>query len=778
MTDQGDHAVEIRALRGRMSRLIEAGVRINSSLEFETVLQEVVEAAKDLTGARYGLIATVDQEGQPKDLVTSGLTQEEHRAIEHWPDGPRFFELVCGDLSAPLRVEDMPTHARSLGFSGDLMRWGSFLGTPMRHFGEHLGNFYLVEKARGQAFTDEDEETLVLFAAQAATALANARAYREERRARANLEAILETSPVAVVVFDAATGQPVSLNREAERLAAPMLDPAQSFEELLQVMTCKRGDGREFSLKEFPMVTHMDQPSRVRAEEIELSSPDGRRVRTLINATPIYGTEGEVMSMVVALQDLAPLEELERARAQFLGLVSHELRAPLMAIKGSASSLQMHTATLDPAELREYARLIDEQAEQMRALVTDLLDAGHIEAGTLSVTPIPEAVSSLIEHARSTFVSGARPHPVLVDLPSDLPPVMAERRRILQVLNNLFANATQHAPVSTPIRVSVERQGTHVAISVADEGRGITPERLSQVFKKQGVGGSDEGSGGLGLAICRGLVEAHGGRIWAESAGPGQGARFTFTLPAAIDSDSTSSIITAPNRSEADGSPLVLVLDDDPRTLRHVRDALTKAGYRVQVTGDHRELAGMIRITRPDLVLLDLMLPGTDGIELMERLPELSETSVIFISGYGREETVVKALNAGAVDYIVKPFSAAELTARVAAALHRRGQPEPITLGGLTIDFGRREVTVDGGEIELTATEFDLLRVLALNPGRVLTYESLLRQVWHGRRTKDVRVIHAYVKRLRRRLGDNADAPSYIVTERGVGYRMKDNPGR
>ena len=166
------------------------------------------------------------------------------------------------------------------------------------------------------------------------------------------------------------------------------------------------------------------------------------------------------------------------------------------------------------------------------------------------------------------------------------------------------------------------------------------------------------------------------------------------------------------------------------------------------------------------------MLPGVDGIELMGRIPELADRPVIFISGYGRDETIARALEVGAADYIVKPFSPTELTARVRAALRREADPEPFRLGGLAIDYGARRVTVDGRPIELTATEFDLLRALAVNAGRVMTHEVLLRQVWGRDGVSDSKLVRAFVKKLRRKLGDDAASPAYVTSVRGVGYRM------
>ena len=171
-------------------------------------------------------------------------------------------------------------------------------------------------------------------------------------------------------------------------------------------------------------------------------------------------------------------------------------------------------------------------------------------------------------------------------------------------------------------------------------------------------------------------------------------------------------------------------------------------------------------------MLLDLVLPDADGIELMQSVPEMSDLPVIFISAYGRDETVVRALEAGAADYIVKPFSAAELTARVRAALRRHAGAEPFALGGLAIDYEQRRVTVAGRAVHLTPTEYELLRILAINAGRVVTYASLLRQLWANGEDGDTEPVRGAVKRLRRKLGEDPASPAWIFNERGVGYRM------
>ena len=251
----------------------------------------------------------------------------------------------------------------------------------MRHRGVQVGNFFFGEKQNGPEFTAEDEEVLVLFASQAATAVANARTHRDEQRARADFEALIETSPVGVLVFDARSGRLVSINREARRLAEGLRTAGRPAEELMQVATCRFADGREIVLGELPLPQVLGSAVTMRAEEVVISVPDGRRITVLANSTPIRSDGGEVVSVIVTLQDLAPLQELERLRADFLGMVSHELRAPLAAIKGSAVTLLEDSASFDPAERHEFDRIIAEQATHMRGLIGDLLDAGTHRGG-------------------------------------------------------------------------------------------------------------------------------------------------------------------------------------------------------------------------------------------------------------------------------------------------------------------------------------------------------------------------------------------------------------
>ena len=764
MNDSHEPAPRAKDPDNRDSAVIAAILRVGASLDLDTVLREAVDGVRALTGARYGAIYAPTVPDSPFNFVTSGLTPEEHGTLAAWPDGLRFFEHLRS-LAPPRRLPDVADYARSFGCSPFPVPCGAFVGTPMRHRDIPVGDFFLAEKEGG--FTDRDEAVLMLFAQQAAAAIAHARAHRDERRARADLEALVETSPIGVLVFDAATGAPPSFNREAKRIVAGLHTPGVPIERLPEAVTCRRGDGREVTL------ANLRSAEPVRAEEVELSVPDGRSVRTLLDATPVRSAEGAVERVVVTIQDLAPFEALERSRAEFLELVSHELRAPLAAIKGSAATALRDSRDPDRVELRQFLHIVEEQADRIDGLIADLLDAGRIGAGTLPVDAAPEEVGALVERARTAFAGRGGRHAIVVDLPADLPRVMADGRRAVQVLDNLLANAARHSPETSPIWVAAARDGAHVAVSVTDEGEGVAPDALPHLFTRH-TGADHRGRrSGLGLVICKGLVEAHGGRIRAESAGPGRGTCVAFTLPVAEAEPDSSASGSPPPLPERKRTP-ILVVDDDPNSLRQVRGALAAAGYAPVVTAEPGDVPRLVETRRPRLVLLDLVLPGTNGIALMETLPALARLPVIFLSAYGRGDTVAKALKAGAADYIVKPFSPAELVARVALALRRRTGPgrEPFLLGDLAIDYEKRRVTVAGRPVRLTATEYGLLRALSLDAGGVTTYDSLRREVWGAHAASSAQPVRTAVKKLRRKLGDQAKKPKYIFTERGVGYRM------
>ncbi len=228
--------------------------------------------------------------------------------------------------------------------------------------------------------------------------------------------------------------------------------------------------------------------------------------------------------------------------------------------------------------------------------------------------------------------------------------------------------------------------------------------------------------------------------------------------------------------------PLVLVVEDEPQMRRFLRACLTSRGYRMVEAASVREAEQLATSHNPEVVLLDLGLPDGDGIDLARRLREWTRVPVIVVSARGREEDKVLALDAGADDYLTKPFGVNELLARLRVALrHARvaaGAPSPIVeVGGLRVDLERREVSLDGREVKLTPIEFRLLALLARNAGKVLTHRQILQEVWGPGYATQSHYVRVHMAELRKKIEADPARPRLVVTELGVGYRLRDRSG-
>ena len=783
--------LKIESLEKRLLTMSVVSRRVTETLDLHTVLQEVVDGARSLTEARYGALAAFDDSGHVGELFISGITAGERKMMGPMPKGRGLIGFL-NEIRAPLRLADLSKHPRSVGLPEFLPPMKTFLGTPIRHLGEAVGNIYLTEKEGAREFTKVDEDTLVMFASQAAMAIANALRYGEEQQARsdaederARLETLVNASPVGVLIVDARSQLVVSVNQEAQRIMGVPPASGASIEHYRELAVCRRMDGKVYENGERPLARALDQGEVVRAEEILFDLPDGRQITTLVNATPIYSEDGEIVSAVAVIQDMTPLEEIQRLRNDFLAMVSRELRSPLTVIKGSSATMLGASTRFDLLEARHYFRIIDQQADLMNKLITNLLDLTSMEAGQLLITPRRTDTIDLVESAMSKFHRSGPGNRIEVDLQADLPAISADPQRVTQVLNILLSNASKYSPASSTIKIDASTIEPYVAVSVTDAGQRAADDQLPLPFRKfQWPYGRDSGEKiageNLGLVICKGIVEAHGGRIWAESDSDGRSTRFTFTIPVAADTaeDSDRASVDTGQMAGMRDNTQILYVDDDPQMLRYVRKILSDAGHIPIVTGNPNEMVHLLEKEHPDLVLLDLILPGTDGFELMKGIREISRVPVIFLSVSSQEENIVRALDLGATDYIVKPFSPTELVARIGSALRNGSgttdaeERKPFQLGDVTIDYGARSVTVSGRPAQLTATEYRLLFELSVNAGRVLTHEQLLQRVWGTGYSVGGNLVRVSVGNLRSKLGDDARKPKYIFTEPRVGYRM------
>ena len=224
----------------------------------------------------------------------------------------------------------------------------------------------------------------------------------------------------------------------------------------------------------------------------------------------------------------------------------------------------------------------------------------------------------------------------------------------------------------------------------------------------------------------------------------------------------------------------VLVVDDEPQILRGLKVVLRSAGFQVAQAATKREALDAIAVRPPDVIILDLVLPDGNGVEVCEEVRRWSTLPIIVLSAVGDEREKVRALDAGADDYVTKPFGTDELTARIRAVLRRRdtgdGADPIVRVGEVTIDVAARRVTREGAEVHLTPIEFDLLRVLAVHRGKLVTHRRLLREVWGPGYGEETHYLRVHVAHIRRKLERDPARPEILLTDAGVGYRLAPEP--
>ena len=769
-----------------LALLRESSLRISEHLESRSLWQAVADQACLLTRAQYGALLTFDETGESVEFVTSGMSPDQARLIPRSPRGRGILGSINGS-DRPVRIKDIGSHPDSVGFPENHPIMKSFLGMPIRHRGKLLANLYLADKEGCPEFTAEDEEIVVTFVEQAAIAMENASKYERAVRAKSDLETLVNISPVGVVVFDAITGQLMFFNKETERIFGDMGVPSSSWEEALKEVSFRRADGREISLNELPLSRVLRSGETVRAEEIVIFMPDGRSVTVLINAAPIYSDQGEIISVVVALQDMSPIKETDRMQSDFLGLLSNGLRTPLNTMKGSISALTDVIAQSSTTESRQLLKIIDLQTDMMRSQINGLVDLTQIETGTLNITPTVTDILSLLKEVRCEFLRCNSGHEISLNTPGDLPKVMADQQRIGQVLHTLLRCGVRYSPPSSSMKVNVQQEGVHVAVSISVDGPILPSSELRGTFQElskdqvKGAGLSKEDDK-LALMICKGILSAHGGRLWADFGETAQGMTLGFSVPIADEAEKRPEPSSMPANSRSlpvEGAKArILSVVDSPRMLGAVQRTLSRAGYVPIGSLDVADVDRLITDEKPHLVLLDLAEPRIKHFELIQKITQGYGVPAIVLSGQGDDDSIVRAFEMGADDYIVKPFSPSELVARIKAAFRKRPDSfqarrrEEYVIGDVVINYSERKVTVSGRKVHLTATEYQLLFELSTRAGRVLSQDELLRRIWGEEYTGDIQLLRAFVKTLRQKLGDNARRPTYIFTEHGIGYRM------
>ena len=501
---------------------------------------------------------------------------------------------------------------------------------------------------------------------------------------------------------------------------------------------------------------------------------------------PVWDTSGAPLGWGGLVQDVTEMREQAAWKMELLSMLAHDLRTPLATLKGNATALLANYHQWGSEMSLEFLRTINRSVDELIRQVDRNLALTRVESGQLGLRPEAITPLDLVNQAIERAAGSLGEVPVEVELTDDSSKLRVDPARAEEVIINLLDNAARFSPEGKQIFIKGETLTNMYKFSIIDQGPGIPSERVNQIFEKYVRGVGREGGTGLGLYISRKIVEAHGGRIWvatsAESLSSGAVFRFTLPLMPAIlkehnlpDEDKKTSLLEE-DILIPDGEKILVVEDEvDVQSLLHT--ILTQEGYQVEVAPDGRFALDLLQAWEPDLVLLDWMLPGMSGLTVCRNIRRWSNLPIIVVTSRTAQQDLTAALDAGADDYVTKPFISDELLARIRALL-RRGKPshypteehEQFRAKELIVDYSSRSVILNGDRLQLTPTEYQILAYMTRHRNRVITYNQLIDHLWGVTETGSRHSLFVHISRLREKLEQDPKKPDFIQTKWGVGY--------
>ncbi|MGD2157574.1 MAG: response regulator [Anaerolineales bacterium] len=496
---------------------------------------------------------------------------------------------------------------------------------------------------------------------------------------------------------------------------------------------------------------------------------------------PVWEEEGLPIGWGGLVRDITRRKEQIAWKLELLSILSHDIRTPLATLKGHATALLANYQYWGNEMVKEFLESIDRGIDNLVHQVDRNLALTRVESGQLGLRPQAVKPKDLVIHAVERAGGALGGIEIEVDISDTLPNVRVDAGRVEEVLVNLLENAARFSPADMPITISAAQEANWISFSVIDRGPGVSQDNRHRIFEKYARSESEGEGTGLGLFISRKIIEAHGGRIWVESPvdEENQGAEFVFTLPLMpvrskeeVQPEQVSSRRTEVSVKEE----RVLIVEDEPDFQALLRTILTREGYQVEVAPDGPTALELVQSSTPDLVLLDWVLPGMDGISVCRNLRRISNIPIMIVTSKTAQEDLIAALDAGADDYVTKPFHGDELLARIRALLRRseiwvlEREGDRFSSDGLLINFENREVHYHGELLELTPTEYELLAYLVRHARMTLSHGQLIEHLWGlgGKGTR--RALFVHISRLRQKLEDDPKNPELIVTRWGVGY--------
>jgi PAS domain S-box-containing protein len=499
--------------------LLEISRALTEELNLDKLLGRILKYSIEMLAGHAGFIALSNQNGHWSLAVANGLPDPVQRFLETWLDRiPRIKD------SKNIQIPEINNILSQIS-----MGTISAVGLPLVAQGEVIGFIYIFRNYRG-TFSTNDRSLLSSFANQAAIAVRNARLYTEVNMEKQRIDAMLDSAADGILILN----PDHSIERTNPAFARMFGLPqeklqAMSHEDVIRWV--KEPHGITLAKAEaggWPL-----SPQAHLYVEGDIERPNGQAPLPVgIIYAPLISTEGSLLNTIATIRDITRFRQADELKSEFISIVSHELKTPVALIKGYVSTLRRDDVQWDREILADGLEVIEEEADNLTRLIEDLLDASRLQAGGMALKRTDVALKTMAERLAERFQTQTETHEITVDLPDDLPVVMADDVRIEQVLSNLISNAIKYSP-GGEININGCARPSEVLICVSDEGPGIPAGDLPHIFDRfyRAPETSRKTKGaGLGLYLAQAIIEAHGGRIWADPQ-MNKGAKICFSLP-------------------------------------------------------------------------------------------------------------------------------------------------------------------------------------------------------------------------------------------------------
>ncbi len=528
MTDQGtDRGTQLATVFQQIAQ------ELVSSLDLRDTLSFIVDQAMAFLDADVAILRLLDRPGEQLEVqVVRGMPEEAVRQVRIRPGRGLAGQLLLN--GTPLRGINFQQDPRAAQRAFARRHgWQSFAGVALHLHTQPIGVWLLIRKRR-QPFTEQDLGFLSTFADYASLGVERSRLRYTIVREKHESETLIQASANGILVVDG-RGRVINMNPAMERLTGWTLREAWG-EPCCDVVGCQLEEQNDEAGTTIVCPVRLSEARDRGFLEYDLHARDGKTIPVEASYGLTRDEDGHLDRLIMVYRDLSSQKELDRMRAEIVANVSHELRTPLALIKGYASTLLSPQVGLDEAETRRFLENASFAADRLGRMIDDLLCASRLETDQLRLRSELFDLRHVVAQVGTWFKPHARGRSLTVDLPPVDLPVWADPDRVEQVMVNLLTNAAKYSLPDSTITVRGQPLGDepYAVVHVSDEGQGIAVERLPRIFDRFYPAGESRDSVGLGLYICKGLVEAMGGKIWAVSE-VGTGSTFSFTLPVEAD---------------------------------------------------------------------------------------------------------------------------------------------------------------------------------------------------------------------------------------------------